>query len=240
MIYVYKYFKYAILCFVSDFRFDVLWYALRYAFPALMLYRNSNHNPIIDGKPWMSFPVIEELEKILKNNQIVFEYGSGGSTLFFSKRVKRVFSIEHSKKWFDLVKVEIENRGLDNIDYKVIPPSPCLEYSRDVVSEANAYISDDEASIGMHYEDYVKEIENFPDHYFDLVVIDGRARPSCIDHAKNKVKNGGVILLDQSERKHYFASINKLMATGDWKKKSIAGPLIYNLHFTEATFFFKK
>ena len=109
-----------------------------------------------------------------------------------------------------------------------------------MVSEANAYISDDEASIGMHYEDYVKEIENYPDHYFDLVVIDGRARPSCIDHAKNKVKNGGVILLDQSERKHYFASINKLTATGDWKKKSITGPLIYNLHFTEATFFFKK
>ena len=47
---------------------------------------------------------------------------------------------------------------------------------------------------------YATFIDSFPDHSFDLIVIDGRARAACIQHAIRKVKKGGYLLIDNSER----------------------------------------
>ena len=54
-------------------------------------------NPI----PWISIPTIEILKEKKLENLFVFEYGSGNSTIWFSKRVKRIVSIEHDKEWYD-------------------------------------------------------------------------------------------------------------------------------------------
>ncbi|MCQ8181703.1 hypothetical protein NP603_11335 [Methylomonas sp. SURF-1] len=240
LIYVLKYIKYALLAFLCDYKLSVVWYSLRYAFPVLRFYQNEKRDPIIDEKPWMSFPVIELLDKILKKDQMVFEYGSGGSTLFFSRRVKLVVSVEHNREWYELVESEIKARKLRNVKYEIIPPTSYSDYSRDLASVASSYVSDDKASEGLRFKDYAAAIDCYPDSYFDLVVVDGRVRPSCIHHAQNKVKRGGILLLDQSERKHYSKIIGDLMGTGNWKKKSITGPLAYGLHFTEATFFYRK
>jgi len=49
--------------------------------------------------PWISYPAIKMLEKILKPEMRVFEWGVGGSTLFFSARVRQLVSIEHDLQW---------------------------------------------------------------------------------------------------------------------------------------------
>ncbi len=35
----------------------------------------------------------------MTNDLVLFEFGSGNSTLFFAERVKKVISIEHNKEW---------------------------------------------------------------------------------------------------------------------------------------------
>lgn len=45
--------------------------------------------------PWMTYPFIDFIEPRLNKNLIVFEFGSGNSTLFFSKRTGRVVSVDH-------------------------------------------------------------------------------------------------------------------------------------------------
>ena len=37
----------------------------------------------------------------------LFEYGSGGSTLWWASRVKEIFSVEHDKYWFQKVSADI-------------------------------------------------------------------------------------------------------------------------------------
>lgn len=54
--------------------------------------------------PWFNFSFIELLRERLSSDLTVFEYGSGASTLFFSKRCKHVTSIEHDKNWFNKIK----------------------------------------------------------------------------------------------------------------------------------------
>jgi len=58
---------------------------------------DKNNNPI----PWCSYPFISFLEPRLKDTHSVFEFGSGNSTLWFSKRAKLVVSLEHDKEWYE-------------------------------------------------------------------------------------------------------------------------------------------
>ena len=47
-------------------------------------------------------------ESYFKNKDMALEWGSGGSTLYFSQLVKKYISIEHDIKWYDNIKSKIE------------------------------------------------------------------------------------------------------------------------------------
>jgi hypothetical protein len=64
------------------------------SYPALWQSLGSGRNPLDDQIPWITFEARHFVERVLTPESIVFEYGSGGSTLF-SKRVKQVISVEH-------------------------------------------------------------------------------------------------------------------------------------------------
>jgi hypothetical protein len=51
--------------------------------------------------PWFTYNAIEFLNSRIKKNMIVLEFGSGNSTLWWSRRVSRVVSCEQDKIWFD-------------------------------------------------------------------------------------------------------------------------------------------
>jgi predicted O-methyltransferase YrrM len=52
----------------------------------------------------------------------VFEYGSGGSTLFFGERAKVLVSVEHDREWYKVLKQHLEKRGLRNVEYLLAEP----------------------------------------------------------------------------------------------------------------------
>lgn len=62
-----------------------------------------------DGSPlpWVTIPFIDFIVNRLTSEMTVFEFGSGNSTLFYSKKVKEVYSLEHDKDWADRIKKNI-------------------------------------------------------------------------------------------------------------------------------------
>ena len=50
----------------------------------------------------------------------------------------------------------------------------------------------------------------YPDGHFDLVIVDGRARPSCVFHAMSKVRAGGYLMLDDTDRQRYEEAMSLL------------------------------
>src|SRR5262245_16177519 len=83
------------------------------------------HN-VVKGKtpldlevPWFSYSAIDFLEGFLKPNMAVFEYGSGGSTVFFARRVKSVLSVEDNSQWFEWVSRRLRADGLKNVTLKL-------------------------------------------------------------------------------------------------------------------------
>jgi precorrin-6B methylase 2 len=51
--------------------------------------------------PWITYPGVRFLESRLKPEMEVFEFGSGASTLWWARRVRRVISCEDNREWFE-------------------------------------------------------------------------------------------------------------------------------------------
>ena len=191
-------------------------------------------NALEDANPWMTFTAIRWLDEMLNHEMRVFEYGCGGSTMFFQSRVREVVSVEHDEVWANRVREIIERKRFTNVKLLLIAPkedAKALQYNP---SDLDGYVSDDERYRSCSFRDYVTVIENYPAGHFDWIIVDGRARPSCIKHAAAHIKVGGHILLDNSERAYYDRATAELNGR-NWRKRVFAGPLPYQDLFSETT-----
>lgn len=73
------------------------------------LFQSKPNNFNNEEIPWLNYGFIHFLGERLKDDFILFEYGSGASTHYFSKRVQAVVSVEHDEQWFNLVKENLRN-----------------------------------------------------------------------------------------------------------------------------------
>src|SRR6266705_3075876 len=69
--------------------------------------------------PWFSYAAIDFLDNKVGSEMQVCEYGSGGSTLFFAKRAKKVLSIEDNAAWFGLVSQRLAMESITNVTLKL-------------------------------------------------------------------------------------------------------------------------
>lgn len=60
---------------------------------------DKNGDPI----PWFSYPFIDFINNRLDNDIVLFEFGSGNSTKYFSKKVKMIYSVEHNVDWYNFI-----------------------------------------------------------------------------------------------------------------------------------------
>ena len=66
--------------------------------------------------PWISYDARAELERVLTSHSKVLEFGSGMSTMWYSRHTGSVVSIEDYRPWFDLVSPRVAKLG--NVDYR--------------------------------------------------------------------------------------------------------------------------
>jgi hypothetical protein len=121
--------------------------------------------------PWLGYRTIRWLERTVRPNWRVLEFGSGMSSLWLIRRIPKglLVSVESSPEWHALVKAKFESRGHRNVDYR------------------------------LRGEDYPQAVDNLPDASFDLVIVDGIRRDECMPAAFAKAKPGGYILLDNTD-----------------------------------------
>lgn len=177
------------------------------------------HNALNDKVQWITFKAKAWMESYLKPDMSVFEYGSGGSTLFLSRRINTLISVEHDKSWYRKVSSALSREKISNCEYILCEPEEKI--SGAIFScDCKTYTSALRKYAGMNFEKYVKSIEKYPGGSFDLVIVDGRARLSCIAHALSKIRPGGYLMLDNSERERYSDAISFL---ADYKRTDFFG-----------------
>lgn len=186
-------------------------------------------------QPWLAFDAIDFLASFPLKGKQVFEYGSGGSTLYWCKRGAHVTSVEHDESWY--CKVREEHFNAASLDYRLILPQLTEDENLDY-ADPDAYASADEAFAKYSFQRYCSQIDEFPDQFFDLVLVDGRARPACIKHAAQKVKVGGILVLDNSDRDYYLQRTAAFLA--GYERKTFAGVTPAVTWFSETSIFIRR
>lgn len=193
-------------------------------------------NPIEDQRPWLTFGAIRRIGRLLRPGFSVFEYGAGGSTLYFLRRGASVVTVEHDPLWLDRVGTVVRRKAYRGWIALVRPPVARPDAEAAAPEDPHGYVSSGEEFRGLSFEAYATAIDAYRNDSFDLVLVDGRARPSCGKHAWPKVKPGGHMVLDNAERPIY-AWIHDELARRAWQGEHFYGPGPYNRGFWQTSIY---
>jgi predicted O-methyltransferase YrrM len=152
-------------------------------------------DPLSHDRPWIVYEAADWLDGLVRPDWTIFEWGSGVSTLFFARRAARVIAIEHLEGWRARVLDRLAREGLDNAEIRLVHGA----------QPANAAVPVEDHNL-LDYTAYAAAIDEQPDASLDLVMVDGQARPRCIEHAVTKIRPGGWLVLDNAERDAYQPS----------------------------------
>lgn len=202
-------------------------------FPAWLRCQKKGASPLADARPWLTFPAIRFLEQIVRKDMRVWEYGSGGSTLFFAARAGEVLSVEHDPEWAGKVREALGRRGWTHCRLKCIEPAEEPGAAGRDPADPDAYVSTDPPARGKTFRAYVNCIDEQADGSFDVILIDGRARPSCFKHGLSKIKPGGYIVWDNTERDYYHPAMR--LAPAGFRFFDFPGPTPYVGHFSRTS-----
>jgi hypothetical protein len=183
---------------------------------------------------WVSYSASKFIGKRIKRNSKVFEWGAGGSTLFFSQKAESVISVEHDAEWASKIRSQINQKSINNCILKLIPTEPFVSEQK----ERNDYGSVHPKYVKRSFKNYVCAIDQYPDKCFDIIFIDGRCRIPCFQHALNKICDNGFIIFDDYNRVHYLEQFTKLSSA--FKVFRRCGPKPYVIDFGYTAFVFSK
>jgi predicted O-methyltransferase YrrM len=126
--------------------------------------------------PWLTREAIDLIERLLKPTDVAVEFGAGRSTRWIAQRVACMTSIESNPVWQARVATMLEKAGLTNVDLLLCP--------NDVDEERGA-----EAN-------YVRVLDRFAPGSIDFVLVDGMYRGHCALGMVEKLRSGGVLVID--------------------------------------------
>lgn len=126
-------------------------------------------------KPWLTPLANMLLDTLILPTDIGLEWGSGRSTCWFANRLQHLTSVETNLQWYERVNKMIADFGLTNITYKLLP----IENENPVQTDA-----------------YVRVCDYFEDETLGFVLIDGSERGSCANAVVPKIKDGGILVID--------------------------------------------
>jgi predicted O-methyltransferase YrrM len=147
-------------------------------------------------RPWIVPAAIGFLRRRMRSDWSVLELGAGRSTPWFARRAGRVISFEDNEFWHGWVAEQLEAAGLDNVDLRL-----------------------------RSVEDFAGEVDGLDAEAFDLVVMDFLESPSVsridvLRPAMKRVRPGGYLLLDDSDRPGYAEAFQLL---DGWRFRRFVG-----------------
>ena len=131
------------------------------------------------------------------------------STVFFATKVQSLVSIEHNEEWFSKIQEKLKVKGLKNVDYRLIKKQK-LDSELPIPNEISSVPGIDEFGYRSDYINYFTALNDYEDEYFDFIIVDGRARPECLFASMSKLKQNGLMILDNSERERYKICFKEL------------------------------
>lgn len=119
--------------------------------------------------PWLSYRGVRELDRLIRPDWKVLEFGSGMSSRFFAARCAELLSIESDADWHARLRPQLETQTTCRVDYR------------------------------LRSEDDYAYLDDVPDGTFDLALVDGLQYDRTAATAIRKVRPGGYVYMDNSD-----------------------------------------
>jgi hypothetical protein len=119
--------------------------------------------------PWLSYRGVREIDRLVRPDWRVLEFGSGMSSRFFAARCAELVSIESDEDWYERMRPILEAADGCRVDYRLR-------------SEAEYAALDD-----------------VPDDTFDFALVDGLQYDRTAATAVRTVRPGGYVYMDNSD-----------------------------------------
>ena len=151
----------------------------------------------IGKKPWIVLDAIAYLEANVVPEWETFEWGCGGSTLWFAGLTKQVTSVETNPEWATATIQAAVERGIWPLPviHTVPPVFVHLAGERHGAAQWTA----GSVATPEWEQEYAGVIDRFyQDQKFGLIVIDGGVRHKCAERALKHMLPGGLMVLDNS------------------------------------------
>lgn len=134
-------------------------------------------------RPLMHEHEYKFIERYLKREDVLLEYGAGNSTLYFSDFVKKLISLEHDVDYYNQIKKCIDGYGADNVELYHVEPT----------------IKDTKVKRYDQLKDYIE----FPvkkEFKFNKILIDGRARKECALFLSDHISDKDIVFIHDFHR----------------------------------------
>jgi hypothetical protein len=140
---------------------------------------------------------IKSIEKLLckqnKSHLVVFEWGAGGSTKYFTEFLianKITYdwtSAEFNKQWYK----KVDALNLLNVNIKL------FDVGNTQLKQRNTNMDD--------YVGYPLTMNRL----FDFIIVDGRKRRRCLINAAKVLSSNGCVILHDAQRKYYHCAFDQ-------------------------------
>ena len=195
-------------------------------------HRGGDQTSLKDGVPWITYRARSWLRRYLRPDMHGFEWGAGGSTIYLAARMARLVTIEHDGAWLERVRQALASRGLSHqCELRYVPPDRVARPRTTAAADSEEgrkpglYRSSMPGYEDADFREYCYAIDRAGCADFDLVLVDGRARLGCLHRARERVRPGGVVVLDNSERAAYETA-GVVLGVG-WAAERLSGPAPY-------------
>jgi len=134
---------------------------------------------LIDYLPRLNLQIVEFLKKIITPDSLIFETGSGNSTIWFGKQAKKVVTLEDDEDWYKKIQKLIKKEKLWNVKIYFDPDYPKKQFG-DILQN----------------EDIIE---------YDIVLHDGpskvKSRIEAMKFIHHFVKAGGYLIVDDANQR---------------------------------------
>jgi hypothetical protein len=141
----------------------------------------------------------------------VFEWGSGRSTIYYSKFLKSVgrdfewHAMDNSPKWCERGQEKITRAHLSDQVHVYCSEFPAFwqlpGYTHNDIVLPHPWSTSDNV---LEYVDFPKRLGV----QFDVIIVDGRFRRRCLLVAREVLASNGVVILHDAQRAHYHSSLS--------------------------------
>lgn len=150
----------------------------------------------VPERPWIVPAAVGWLGRRIRRDWSVLELGSGRSTVWLGRRAAAVLTFEDNEFWHHRAAERIAEEELENVRLRRLP-----------------------------VEELAATVGAMPDETFDLVFIDfleseTAERVDVVRAAHTKVRPGGYLLLDDSDRPGYAGAYEVLT---EWRERRFTG-----------------